>query len=355
MKVIGVAGTAKNTGKTTTLVALLAEAARSGLQVAVTSIGYDGESHDHLTGLPKPRVDLPAGALVATAEKLTYVGSARLELIKRTGALTPLGEVVVARCTAPGRAVLAGPSSGGSLRRVLEVMAPLGADLCLVDGAFGRMAPMLETDGLVLATGAARQRELPLLLAETAALAWFFQMKVIGDARRHTEIVASLLTAADGARLAQDLVQITGDYGGTRIEVLGAVADAALTILAEAADTWPNRVGFRFADPVKLALAGAPLHTRAMLRRLGRRGPIGVARALPLLGVTVNPFYPEPHGQGYRAKYTDPILLEDEMARAVPVPVGNLMSKRPEAGPDVIQAILRQAVGQAAPGTPDRV
>ena len=344
MAVIGVAGTAKNTGKTTTLIAVLA-AAEAGLIVAVTSIGYDGEARDHLTGLAKPRVDVPVGAYVATVERLAYTGTARLEFVARTGALTPLGEVIVTRCTAPGRVAIAGPMTGTALRQVLAVLRPQGVHLCLVDGAFGRMAPMLETDGLVLATGAARNSDMAQLLAETAAIAWLFQIAALGPARRHVERVGSLLTAPDGRGLAQRIQAAAAVHGGLRVEVEGAVTEAALAALAEAADNWSARVGWRFADNVKLALAGSPVRTRAYLRRLGRHGPVGVARVLPLLAVTVNPFWPEPYGQGFRARYLDGESLEAEMTTALSVPVANLLLPRREKAIRIVNCILSTALG----------
>jgi molybdopterin-guanine dinucleotide biosynthesis protein len=51
---LGVLGTAKNTGKTTTLNALLK--CLSEKLLALTSIGFDGEDLDHITCLPKPNV-----------------------------------------------------------------------------------------------------------------------------------------------------------------------------------------------------------------------------------------------------------------------------------------------------------
>lgn len=344
MAVIGVAGTAKNTGKTTTLIELLAAAHRAGLTVAVTSIGYDGEARDHITGLAKPRVEVPPGAYVATVERLAYTGTARLEFVARTGTLTPMGEVIVARCTVPGRCAIAGPMTGAALRQVLAVLRPLGVQLCLVDGAFGRMAPMLEADGLVLATGAARSSDLSQLLAETAAIAWLFQIKVIGEARRHVERVGSLLTAADGQDLVHRLLAATAAQGSLRVEVEGALSEAALAALADAAPSLHARVGWRFADPVKLALAGSPLRTRGLLRRLARRGPVGIARALPLLGVTVNPFWPEPYGQGFRPRYLDGVRLEEEMAQALPVPVANLLLPGRERAVPIVNSILSVAL-----------
>ncbi|MBA7549071.1 hypothetical protein ES705_41544 [subsurface metagenome] len=55
-KVLGILGTAKNTGKTTTTSTLLKIANNRNLSVGITSIGYDGEDVDNITGLPKPRI-----------------------------------------------------------------------------------------------------------------------------------------------------------------------------------------------------------------------------------------------------------------------------------------------------------
>jgi uncharacterized NAD-dependent epimerase/dehydratase family protein len=66
-KTLGIAGTAKNTGKTTTLQAVVRAIRRSGTGVYLTSIGYDGEEVDTVTGLPKPKVVVEEGDMVATA------------------------------------------------------------------------------------------------------------------------------------------------------------------------------------------------------------------------------------------------------------------------------------------------
>src|SRR4029077_15989413 len=56
---LALVGLAKNTGKTVTLAAILAEHAAAGLPVGVTSIGRDGEEHDVIDArIEKPRVNL---------------------------------------------------------------------------------------------------------------------------------------------------------------------------------------------------------------------------------------------------------------------------------------------------------
>ena len=67
-----VPGLAKNAGKTTVINHLLA---RLPGRVGLASLGLDGETRDQLTGLRKPRILPPRGALVATAEGLLEPGT----------------------------------------------------------------------------------------------------------------------------------------------------------------------------------------------------------------------------------------------------------------------------------------
>ena len=132
MQVLGIAGTAKNTGKTTTTVAIINQWPRHQ-HLAVTSIGYDGESKDNVTGLPKPRLNVPAGALVVTAEGCLEAGSARLETIEKTDLTTPLGRLVICRVRSSGLVVLAGPNSQSALRFVIDRLREQEIELPLVD------------------------------------------------------------------------------------------------------------------------------------------------------------------------------------------------------------------------------
>ena len=67
-------GLAKNVGKTTTtnhlLETLLGEKLYRAEELALTSLGLDGEAIDALTGLPKPRYVPQAGLIVATTADL---------------------------------------------------------------------------------------------------------------------------------------------------------------------------------------------------------------------------------------------------------------------------------------------
>ena len=71
-KAIGILGTAKNTGKTTTFNFLLEWSNLESIKVGLTSIGYDGEDIDNITGLPKPRIFVQKDNTIATAEQCLF-------------------------------------------------------------------------------------------------------------------------------------------------------------------------------------------------------------------------------------------------------------------------------------------
>ena len=108
--IIGIAGTAKNTGKTTTTSVILGELYEKKIQVGLTSIGYDGEEIDNITGLPKPRLLLNKGTILATAEKCLKAGSAVYDILETTNITTPLGKICIVKVVEEGLAVVAGPT-----------------------------------------------------------------------------------------------------------------------------------------------------------------------------------------------------------------------------------------------------
>src|SRR6266478_5800576 len=105
-------GLAKNVGKTTTtnhlLAALLNEGFYGAGELALTSLGLDGEAADAMTGLPKPRYVPQAGLLVAiTADLLRQAEheGAQIERLQQLPGRTALGPVILARVLQPGRIV----------------------------------------------------------------------------------------------------------------------------------------------------------------------------------------------------------------------------------------------------------
>lgn len=147
-------GNAKNAGKTTVLNAVLS--AFAGARTGVSSIGLDGEEVDVLSRLPKPRIHLPRGCLVATAEGCLPGCSIGRKTLRRTGIPTALGEVLILEVTEPGHCLVGGPSAVAQLRGLVQALLREGAEKVLIDGAFARSSHAAAAEALVFVVGAQR-------------------------------------------------------------------------------------------------------------------------------------------------------------------------------------------------------
>lgn len=174
---VTVIGLCKNAGKTTAMRRLMAEL--DGECLALTSVGRDGEATDLVTGTEKPDLYIRQGDLFATARGMMNLCDVTLEVAGLTGVMTPLGEVAVFRALSDGYIQLAGPSAAGQLPPLCGQFAALGADRVLIDGAAGRKS--LAGAGLegtaILCTGASLDRDMDLVVAETAHTCRIFASK----------------------------------------------------------------------------------------------------------------------------------------------------------------------------------
>lgn len=324
-RVVGIAGTAKNTGKTTALNALVAEARARGVAVAATSIGYDGETVDNVTGLPKPRIVLHPGALATTAR--TCVPPVGWEVLAGTGAWTALGEVLLVRCLEAGPIVLAGPNRRSELARVVARLEELGPAVTLVDGALNRLAPMSVASCFVLATGAARTPDLAALARETAAMEGFFRLPT----RLHEEAPTPTVVHTPFPT-PDELVEATAGTGGAPVEFsfLLPVHPDVIVKLTHDRRLLGRVTAVTFYDPVLPLLCGDAVAMSAALNRCRERGvEVAVERPLPLAAVTVNPFLPRPEGQGFVADAVPAAELRGALAQALRSPVVDVVAQGP--------------------------
>ena len=92
-------GLSKNAGKTTTtnhlLETLVAEKYYCSDELALTSLGLDGEATDALTGLPKPRYVPQAGLLVATTTELLRLAESEGVQVERLQTAAVVAQVEV--------------------------------------------------------------------------------------------------------------------------------------------------------------------------------------------------------------------------------------------------------------------
>ena len=149
-------GLTKHAGKTTALNAFIAAAEEADKSIGLCSIGLDGERLDTVLGVEKPAVYVPAGTIVASAERALEQTNAKLEWLEELPIPSPLGPVMLARVTAPGQVLLAGVRQRRHVELVMGRLADYHVDFSLVDGAFDRIAaaaPHL-VDAAVVAIGA---------------------------------------------------------------------------------------------------------------------------------------------------------------------------------------------------------
>lgn len=310
---LAIIGTEKNAGKTTVLNYLLAND-RSPDQ-AITSIGYDGEDIDQVTGTEKPAVYVGRGTLVATASDLLGQCDFTRELVTFSGLYTPLGEVVVLRALSDGYARIAGPSTTGQMSRLTRLLKENNASRIIIDGAAARKstAAVTTADGCILATGAAYSPDPKAIVEHTFHIAQLLTLPaaadipaVISEAYRQAEEAAQ---EEIGARNNNDCLMIDADRQLLATE--NSLEDNCATMIADQAGK-TVRIFFTGAVTNRLlqqilersrSLAGMQLiaadGTRflinaAQLSELNRRGAkLAVVNPVNLLAVTVNPWSPE--------------------------------------------------------------
>jgi len=150
-------GLAKNVGKTTALVAVLAELHAAGVASGVTSAGRDGESFDAITGEPKPRFRVWQGQTLASAETTFAAASCATETVEALPFATRFGPISVRRAASGGEIEMIGPSTASQTATAAAALERAGARLVLLDGAIGRRAFACArvADGIVLCAGLA--------------------------------------------------------------------------------------------------------------------------------------------------------------------------------------------------------
>jgi hypothetical protein len=168
-KSISVVGLAKNTGKTETLNYILRQLSKSGKNIAVTSIGLDGEQIDQIFGTTKPEITIYKGMIFNSVEKFFAQRNFEADVLNISRLQTSLGRVITARAIETGKIILSGAADTQRLRKIIAQNAILGADITIVDGATSRLslASPAITDALILATGTAYSANIEQLVKKT--------------------------------------------------------------------------------------------------------------------------------------------------------------------------------------------
>ncbi len=342
MKVIGIIGTAKNTGKTTTLQCLLEEAVKDNdLKIGVTSIGYDGEWIDSITGLPKPRLYVQEDTYIATASQCLEKSSCAVKKLVTTDILTPLGPVVIAQVEKEGLLMTAGPNKSSDVKELIALMKKFDCDIFFIDGALNRVIPFGASDAIVVATGAAKNQNITQLALETKnlvnVLTYDFEMDN-EDFDYHKEGIcifsrdqkpiqlsfSSLLT-----REHSDALIKTVNSSTAVIYIPGALLWDPLTCLVKGVPQSNQKKTIVLPHNLTLVLSGDLKKTMEAVDMWSDKGfSWKVVHKINLLGITLNPFYPSyrPNNNQYSSMYVCAGELNREMSRILSVPLFDLKS-----------------------------
>lgn len=297
-RVVAVVGVAKNSGKTTTLRRLLADADESGRTVGLISTGVDGESTGAVTGADKPSIVSPTGELVVTAAEAAEASTARFDYLSELDVETPLGPALLLRVRREGEVLLAGLRRRSHLREAIDHLQEAGAERVFVDGAFGRTlaADGRTTDAVVLATGAVAG-ETPEEVAETtAAVAGPLRLEGVADADRR-RLVEEAIERERAVRLTGE-----GDREWNRapsavseLDFPGRATTDCIAIPGLVSDGVVDALGaFDGESPRLLVPAAASLQLSADgWQSLRERWQIRALYPVDLVGITVNPEHPD--------------------------------------------------------------
>jgi len=326
-KIISIIGLAKNVSKTTTLNHII-QVLKGSYQLGLTSIGRDGERYDAITSLPKPRIFVESGTIIATALQSLRNSELKSEIVKKTGINTPMGEIQIVKALNSGFIEVAGPSINSELKLICSYLLKLGCDLVLIDGAFDRRsyASPLISQATILSTGASVSKEMKEVLEITHHSINLLTLEseedlqiinlanhIISKAKagiinedRSIQIL-DILTALDSV---EEILQQLSD--NTRFLVInGAITDEFVENLMKKSDIY-RTIKLLVPDATKLFLKKATFE-----KFLEKGGVIKVLNKIKIIIITINPTSP----LGYEF---DKFKFLSELKKGIAIPIYDL-------------------------------
>ncbi|MFX1379000.1 MAG: hypothetical protein ACFFA4_07875 [Promethearchaeota archaeon] len=324
--VVSIIGLAKNVSKTTTLNYIIKNL--KDYKLGLTSIGRDGEKYDVITQLPKPRIYIKKGTIVATARQSYESSEVEMELLKTTEFTTPLGEVLILKALSDGLVELAGPSTNTTLKKLCLELLDLGCDLILIDGAFDRRsyATPIISDASILSTGASVSENMQNVInltvhtinllnlpseknKEIIEIAYDIIKKAkVGVIDNQNSIkLLHVPTPLDAAKEISENLEENSTY----VIINGAITNKLLENLMKLTEKYKG-VTFLVEDSTKIFLS------KTIMEKFQKKGGIiKVLHPIKVIAVTINPTSP----LGYQFEKSDFINL---MKKNLNIPVYDL-------------------------------
>ena len=318
-KSVSIVGMAKNTGKTTCLNYVLKRLKEENINVAVTSIGVDGEERDVLYQTPKPRIEISENTIFVTSENDFANIQFPADILSISERTTPFGKLVTARAKGNGIAVLSGPSDSIWLQETIADMEKYGVQHTLVDGALSRMslASPAVTDAMILCTGAACSAQLQELINKTK-----FRCRLIDLEQVENSLQEQLMPIDNSVwhwtdfpdmrqKICNSLFTFEKENQKLPEKITDIYVSGALTnnFLKSISSKKYKNIKLIVRDFTKLFIE--PITYNKFLKQ---GGSIRVLQKAKLLAVCTNPVSPE----GARFH---PVMLREQMQEALQVPV----------------------------------
>nr|WP_320117276.1 hypothetical protein [uncultured Marinifilum sp.] len=319
-KSLSIVGLEKNTGKTECLNYVLSRLRDSHIQIALTSIGIDGENRDQVTQTHKPEIELSEGMMFVTSEIHYAKRKLFSEVIDVSSKSTSLGRLVTAKAICSGKIMLSGPANNSELVRLIADLKKKGVDLTIVDGALSRksLGSPAVTEAMILATGAALSANIPQLVFKTQYVYDLIQLPEIElELKNKLRGITNGIWAIDESGKIKDtgitsvlMIKNRKDQlfkFGTVFFINGAITDQFLEFLKNQKQVKEIKLIIRdftrvFANP------------ETYYAFIKRGGKIQVLDKTNLLAVTINPVSPD----GYRLN-SEELKLALETKLQVPV------------------------------------
>ncbi len=331
--ILAIGGLAKNTGKTTTLKKIISELQNKDIPFILTGIGYDGESFDLITGLPKPRFHLEKGNYLLTSDGLDTQNNGIYTVIQDFNLTNPLGNIVLGEIKESGYFLLAGPNKGPDLERAISSIKLDPYPLTLIDGAINRLVPLTVSTKLILALGASYSTNFDYLSQTAQALQHLFSPTFLSTPKINisphlyfkdeegvkTYPFTSLFTI-------NTLDKIVKKIKGKIIELFvpGIVSSA---IFEKINPYFDKEAIFWLKNPfVLLATNSATYWKEAFCKAKVR---VSFYQSPQLIAFTLNPFYPYYESGKFQPRYLPAESLMEKISSSVDIPVFDVV-KNPE-------------------------
>jgi len=162
-------GMSKNAGKTTAMNAYIKK--NNPHNIALTSIGLDGENLDQITFLPKPKIMIKPGMVCATAKDCLNGANFTYKIIKNLNIFSAMGDIVIVEILSEGNILLAGPTTKKELTKVIETLKTY-KPIVYIDGALNRktFAANHLIDTIILSIGASYHTQMQTTIDDALVL-----------------------------------------------------------------------------------------------------------------------------------------------------------------------------------------